>query len=76
MAVEITTFAAEHIDAAAALLTARHERHRAVEPLLADVDARAAIEAVWRRERTSGAVALRDGDVIAYLLGSVRDSEY
>jgi GNAT superfamily N-acetyltransferase len=61
---EIRPFSDEHIDAAAALLADRHERHLAAEPLLArDVDFRAQLAG------KEGLVALRDGEVRAYLLG-------
>jgi GNAT superfamily N-acetyltransferase len=60
--VEIRPFSDEHLDAAAALLAERHARHLAAEPLLArDVDFRAQL-------RGEGVVALRNGDVRAYLL--------
>jgi GNAT superfamily N-acetyltransferase len=62
--VEIRPFSDEHLDAAAALLRDRHERHLAAEPLLArGVDHRAQLAG---RE---GVVALRDGALRAYLLG-------
>jgi GNAT superfamily N-acetyltransferase len=61
--VEIRPFSDEHLDAAASLLRERHERHLAAEPLLArDVDFRAQL-------RGDGVVALRDGELRAYLLG-------
>jgi GNAT superfamily N-acetyltransferase len=61
---EIRPFSDQHIDAAAALLADRHERHLAAEPLLArDVDFRAQLAG------KEGLVALRDGEVRAYLLG-------
>src|SRR5919206_4987323 len=42
---DIVEFRDEHLDAAAALLAARHRRHREAEPLLPDVrDFRAEIE--------------------------------
>jgi GNAT superfamily N-acetyltransferase len=61
--VEIRPFSEEHRDAAAALLAERHARHLAAEPLLArDVDFPAQL-------RGEGLVALRGGEVRAYLLG-------
>ncbi|MFL5950086.1 MAG: GNAT family N-acetyltransferase [Gaiellaceae bacterium] len=67
--VEIRPFSDEHLDAAAALLAARHERHLAAEPLLArDVDYRAQLEG-------DGVVALRDGELRAYLLGQTTDDD-
>jgi GNAT superfamily N-acetyltransferase len=61
--VEIRPFSDEHLDAAAALLAERHARHLAAEPLLArDVDFRAQVGG-------EGMVALRGGELRAYLLG-------
>jgi GNAT superfamily N-acetyltransferase len=70
---EIQPFSQEHLDAAARLLAARHRRHREAEPLLAvDPDYGAEIEALsaegW------GVVGLRDGRVVAFLLG-IRKAE-
>jgi GNAT superfamily N-acetyltransferase len=60
--VEIRPFSDEHLDAAAALLAERHARHLATEPLLArDVDFRAQLGG-------EGLVALRNGELRAYLL--------
>jgi GNAT superfamily N-acetyltransferase len=67
--VEIRPFSDEHLDAAAALLRERHERHLAAEPLLArDVDFRAQL-------RGDGVVALRDGELRAYLLGQTTEED-
>jgi GNAT superfamily N-acetyltransferase len=70
---EIQPFSQEHLDAASGLLAARHRRHREAEPLLtADPDFGAEIEALaaegW------GVVGLRDGRVVAFLLG-IRKAE-
>ena len=70
-------FADEHVEAAAALLAERHARHREAEPLLpagyAHVDAaRGAVEEAWSADGASGAVALRDGSLVGYLLGAPR----
>jgi predicted N-acetyltransferase YhbS len=63
---EIVPFTDAHLDDAAALLAARHARHRTAEPLLPDdVDFRAEIEKEWRQEGASGVFA---GD--AYLIGA------
>jgi GNAT superfamily N-acetyltransferase len=68
--VEIRPFSDEHVDAAAALLAERHERHVAAEPLLArDVDYRAQLAG------KDGLVALRDGDLKAYLLAQTTDDD-
>jgi ribosomal protein S18 acetylase RimI-like enzyme len=67
-------FAEEDLDAAATLLAERHRQHRLREPALEarfeePGACRAEIEALWRRDGASGAVAERDGEVAAYLLG-------
>jgi ribosomal protein S18 acetylase RimI-like enzyme len=73
-AVEIQPFSDQHLGGAAKLLEERHARHRAVEPLLReDVDFRAELETLLAREGASGAVALREGRVVGYLLGTRRD---
>ncbi len=67
--VEIRPFSEEHRDAAAALLAERHARHLAAEPLLArDVDFRAQL-------RGEGLVALRGGELRAYLLGQTTEDD-
>jgi GNAT superfamily N-acetyltransferase len=67
--VEIRPFSDEHLGAAAALLAERHGRHLAAEPLLArEVDFR-------RQLRGDGVVALRGGELRAYLLGQVTDDD-
>ena len=66
---EIRPFSEEHLDAAAALLSERHERHLAAEPLIArDADFRAQLEG-------DGLVALRDGELRAYLLAQTTDDD-
>ncbi len=74
----VIPFADEHLDAAAELLAARHRTHRATEPLLPPAyeepaAARAEIEALWRADDTPGAVALREGRVVGYLVGIRKD---
>jgi predicted N-acetyltransferase YhbS len=67
---EIQPFADEHLDEAARLLADRHRRHRAAEPLLSEPsDYRAEIEALWSEDGASGAVGIRDGDLVGYLIG-------
>jgi GNAT superfamily N-acetyltransferase len=71
---EIRPFTDDDLDAAAALLADRHRRHRKAEPLLpqryeAPAATREQIEALWRSDDTSGAIALRDGRAVGYLLG-------
>jgi len=71
----VEPFAEEHLDAAAELLAKRHERHREAEPLLpAAVDFRAEVEALWRKEGASGAVAFADGQLVGYLIGAPREN--
>ena len=67
--VEIRPFSDEHLDAAASLLAERHARHLGSEPLLArDVDFLAQL-------RGRGLVALRAGEVRAYLLGQTTEHD-
>lgn len=66
---EIHPFSDEHVDAATALLAERHRRHLSSEPLLArEVDFRAQL-------RGEGLVALRAGELRAYLLGQTTDDD-
>ena len=70
--VEIRPFSDEQLDAAAQLLRERHRRHLEAEPLLArDVDYRAQIEAM----PGDGVVALRDGELRAYLVGETTEED-
>jgi GNAT superfamily N-acetyltransferase len=67
--VEIRPFSDEHRDAAASLLAERHARHLSSEPLLArDVDFPAQL-------RGEGLVALRGGELLAYLLGQTTEDD-
>jgi ribosomal protein S18 acetylase RimI-like enzyme len=76
-AVEIQAFSDQHLGDAGRLLEERHARHRAAEPLLRDkVDFRAEVETLWARDESSGAVALRDGRLVGYLLGAPRDDSW
>jgi GNAT superfamily N-acetyltransferase len=71
---EIIPFGDEHLDGAAALLAARHARHREVERLLpADVDFRAEIGK--ERDELPGVVAISGGEVVGYLLGKRREDK-
>jgi GNAT superfamily N-acetyltransferase len=67
---EIIPFSDRHLDDAAELLARRHARHRQVEPLLPEVDYRAAVEAEWRTDGASGVFARSAGDAVGYLIGS------
>ena len=60
---EVVPFAEEHLDAAAELLTARHEAHRRVFPQLPEADYRAEIAALLEQGATG---AFTEG---AYVLG-------
>ena len=76
---EIRPFSDEFLDAAGELLAARHRAHRAVEPLLPPrfedpAAARTECEALLAVDGASGAVALRAGRLVGYLLG-VRKSD-
>jgi len=77
---EIRAFAEDHLDAAASLLAARHREHRAAEPLLCegfeDEDAtRGEVAALWAQEHASGAVALHEGQVVGFLLGTRKNDQ-
>jgi ribosomal protein S18 acetylase RimI-like enzyme len=75
--VDVRAFGEADVEAAAALLVERQERHRSVQPLLPPVeDARAEIEKARQAEGAAGAVALVDGRVVAYLVGSVRENDW
>jgi GNAT superfamily N-acetyltransferase len=63
---EVVPFADEHLDDAAALLAARHARHREAEPLLPELaDPLAAVKQEWRTEGASGVFAPGRGYLIA-----------
>jgi ribosomal protein S18 acetylase RimI-like enzyme len=74
---EIRSFAAEHIDDAARLLADRHRTQRLAEPALDPrfedpAPARAEIEALAARDGADGAVALRGGTVVGYVVAAPR----
>lgn len=73
-ALEIQAFAEEHVDTAAELLAERHARHRRVEPLLPEtVDFR---EQIARElDGGTGVAALRDGELVGYLVGARREDQ-
>src|SRR5512133_3639091 len=74
--IEIEPLEDEHLEQAAKLLADRHARHRQAEPLLPDVAyIRAQLERDLAHERAAGVVALRRGDVVAYLIGRVEPDE-
>jgi len=73
-ALQIHPLSATHLSGSARLLEERHARHRAAEALLPDGgDFRAHIEGALSADGAAGAVALVDGDVAAYLIGSPQD---
>jgi GNAT superfamily N-acetyltransferase len=74
---EVRAFRDDVIDDAARLLAGRHRRGRLAEPGLSPVfegvpAARALIEAIVAKDGASGAVALRGGAVVGYLVGAPR----
>ncbi|MGH3072237.1 MAG: GNAT family N-acetyltransferase [Gaiellaceae bacterium] len=74
---EIRPFSEDYLPHAGELLAARHQAHRAAEPLLPpryEEPAAAAVEveALANLEGASGAVALRGGRVVGFLLGAPR----
>jgi GNAT superfamily N-acetyltransferase len=78
---EIRPFSDEFLAPAGELLAARHRAHRAAEPLLParyedPAAASEEIAALASLEGASGAVALRDGHVVGYLLGTRRDDSW
>jgi GNAT superfamily N-acetyltransferase len=78
---EVRPFSAEHLGAAGELLAERHRRHRTAEPLLPSsfedpAAAQGAVEAAWGKEGAAGAVALRGGRVIGYVIGAPEDDQW
>jgi GNAT superfamily N-acetyltransferase len=76
-ALEIRPLTSDDFDDAARLLAARHRAQRLVEPGLPpafedEAATRREIEALSAKEGASGAVALRDGAVVGYLVGAPR----
>jgi len=77
---ELRPFSEEHLEAAAELLAERHRRQRLAEPLLPArfeeaAEAREEVEAAWAKEGSAGAVALRGGKIVGYLVGAPGDDE-
>lgn len=76
---EVLPLAEEHLTDAARLLAARHAAHRRDEPLLPPAYedpavAERAVREAFGLEHASGAVAVRDGRVVGYLLGAPKPS--
>jgi len=75
---EIRAFAEDYLGLAGSLLATRHREHRAAEPLLSErfedpVATRGEVASLWVEEHASGAVALREGQVVGFLLGTRKD---
>jgi len=73
---EIVPFAQEHLEAAAALLAARHRADRARTPARSvrfesPADALRELYAAWHEPHTSGVAASVDDQLTAFLLGSI-----
>lgn len=76
VAVDLAPFHDDFLADAAELLAGRHQRDRAALPELPTrlenpAIARVAVQAAWRRPRTSGVAALSDGRLVGYLIGDV-----
>ncbi len=76
---EIRPFTEADLAAAARLLAERHRAHRRTRPLLParfedPAAAAAEVTAAWKLPGASGAVALRDGEPVGYLLGAPKQS--
>jgi GNAT superfamily N-acetyltransferase len=77
---EIVPFDVEMLAPAGELFALRQQRQRLVRSELPArfenaADARAAVEAVWRRERASGVAAINGGRLLGYLIGDMVISE-
>ncbi|MGZ4149763.1 MAG: N-acetyltransferase family protein [Actinomycetota bacterium] len=70
---DLEPFGPSHVAGAAALLGARHARHRAAEALLPDSDPAAALEETLGRADMSGVMALREGLPVAFIVAQVSD---
>ena len=72
---ELLAFDQSHVLEAGRLLSERHRRHRQAEPLLPSryedpAGAQTEVAAAFAAEGASGAVAVREGHVVGYLLGA------
>ena len=77
---ELRPFSDDFIGEAGALLAARHRAHRATEPLLSEryeepTAAAAEVEVLWRADGASGAVALRGGRAVGFLIGTRKSDD-
>lgn len=76
---EVRALTAADVPAAGRLLAERQRMHRSVEPLLPaayedDEVAAAEVAAALGQEDASGAVAVRDGEIVGYLVGAPKSS--
>ena len=79
MRAEILPFGEEHLPTAGRLLAQRHRRHRVAEQLLSPrfedpAVSEAEVTAAFKSADASGAVAVRDGEVVGYVLGAPKTS--
>lgn len=77
----VVPFADEHLPGAGTLLAWRHRAQRVVEPLLDPAyeepgRATAEVEALWESDGASGAAAVRDGEVVGFVLGAPREASW
>jgi ribosomal protein S18 acetylase RimI-like enzyme len=77
---EVLPFSDEHLEGAARLLAARHARDRKAEPMLPERfeepgAALQELQAAWTKEGVSGAAAMREGQLVGYLVGAPREPE-
>jgi GNAT superfamily N-acetyltransferase len=71
----IESFTDDHVAAAGRLLAERHRRQRLVEPQLSPryedpAEAAIAIGDAWGQEGAAGATAVRNGELVGYMIGS------
>jgi GNAT superfamily N-acetyltransferase len=76
---EILPLTGEHLADAGRLLAARHRRHRAAQPDLSPAfedagTAQERVAAALAADDASGAVAVREGEVVGFLLGAPKQS--
>ncbi len=77
--IETRPLSESDLPAAGRLLAERQRRHRAAQPLLPSryevpAAAEAEVAAAWKADDASGALALRDGEPVGFLLGAPRTS--
>lgn len=73
--VETRPLAEEDLASSARLLARRHQGHRTAQPLLAPrfedpATCEVELAAAWKADGASGAVALRGGEIVGFLLGA------